>query len=245
LIASAGMPERIAVEVREHESVTAMLYPAAPPQFPDVTLILGHGAGAGQTSGFMVRFAAGLAMRGLNLVTFNFPYMERGRRIPDRNETLEACWRAVIATAGRHAALHGNRTVIGGKSMGGRIATQVAAAGADVAGVVLLGYPLHPPGKPDRLRSVHLASVKAPMLFVQVSLDAFGTPDKLRPIIEALPAPTALHVVNGGDHSFKVLKRTGIRQPEVEADVMDRIAAWVRDALKASRGCGLQDALRS
>src|SRR5207244_1356215 len=122
-------------------------------------------------------------------------------RIPDPNSRLEACYRSVIdAVRGRRRSGAG-RLAIGGKSMGGRIASQVAAAGAgELAGLVFLGYPLHPPGRSDRLRSAHLPAVKAPMLFVQGSRDAFGTPDELRPIIAPLAPPGELHVVKGGDH---------------------------------------------
>ncbi len=155
----------------------------------------------------MMRFATELAARGINAVTFNFLYTEQGRRIPDTNNKLEACFRAVIETV-RQKKIDRGTLVIGGKSMGGRIASQIAAAGSpDVEGLVFLGYPLHPPGKVDQLRAMHLSDIKVPMLFVQGSRDPFGTPDELRPIIKTLKAPADLYVVEGGDHSFKVLKR--------------------------------------
>ncbi len=221
------MPERMSVEVAPDQGVPATLYPATGARL-DITLILAHGAGAGQTSAFMVAFATGLADRGVDAVTFDFPYMAQGRRLPDRNDRLEACWRAVIDAVGRHDRIGRNRIVIGGKSMGGRIATQAVAAGADVAGLVLLGYPLHPPDRPEKLRAGHLARIKAPMLFVQGSRDPFGTPDELRPILASLEARTALHVVEGGGHSLEVSKRAGLDQPQIYADVLDRIVAWLR-----------------
>jgi predicted alpha/beta-hydrolase family hydrolase len=113
--------------------------------------------------------------------------------------------------------------------MGGRIASQVAAGGTgDLAALVLLGYPLHPPGRPDRLRAAHLRDVKAPMLFVQGSRDPFGTPAELQPIVSRL-APTAdLFVVEGGDHSFKVPKSAGVKQQDVHRAIQDRIETWLR-----------------
>ena len=165
------MPEKMRVEIGPDQGVTALVYPAAELDRAGVTLILGHGAGADQTSGFMTKFATELAARGMNTVTFNFLYTEQGRRVPDTNNKLEACFRAVVETTRREKIGRGT-LVIGGKSMGGRIASQIAAAGADVEGLVFLGYPLHPPGKVDELRAKHLSDIKVPMLFVQGSRDA-------------------------------------------------------------------------
>jgi uncharacterized protein len=222
------MREQMRVEIASNQAVTAIEYPAAKGDHADITLILGHGAGAGQTSGFMTKFATGLAARGVNVVTFNFLYTEHGRRIPDTNNDLEACFRAVIGAV-RDKRIGRGKLVIGGKSMGGRIASQIAAAGnPDVAGLVFLGYPLHPPGKVDQLRAKHLSDIKAPTLFVQGSRDTFGTPDELLPIIQNLKAPADLYVVEGGDHSFKVLKRAGVSQEDTYKAVLDRIELWLR-----------------
>jgi predicted alpha/beta-hydrolase family hydrolase len=217
------MPEQLQVDINEYQHVTALVYPAKPKGRAGVTLILGHGAGAGQTSAFLVSFATELAARGLDAVTFNFLYTEHGRHIPDKNDAL-----AVIETVGRHRKLRGNKLAIGGKSMGGRIASQVAASGVkDLAGLVFLGYPLHPPGNPERLRSKHLPDIKAPMLFVQGSRDSFGTPEELKPIIKKLKG-AELFVVEGGDHSFKVPKSVGAPQEEVYKRVLDKIAEWLK-----------------
>jgi predicted alpha/beta-hydrolase family hydrolase len=225
------MPEQLAVEIAPDRTVTATVYPAAKRDRAGVTLILGHGAGAGQSSTFMVDFATGLAARGIDAATFNFPYTEQGRRLPDPNDKLEACYRAVMETVAHRKLGHG-RLAIGGKSMGGRIASQVAAGGApDVMGLVLLGYPLHPPGKPNKLRAKHLPNIKAPMLFVQGERDTFGTPEELRPILGKLKVPVELHVVAGGDHSFKVLKRSGVAQEDTYKAVLDRIDQWLRATL--------------
>jgi len=224
------MPGQISVEVLPNRSVTARLYPAATHGRAGVTLILGPGAGAGQTSAFIVEFATGLAARGIDAVTFNFLYGEQGRRTPDPNDRLEACYRAVIAAVRPQMMPSADRLAIGGKSMGGRIASQVAAAGVgDLAGLVFLGYPLHPPGRTDRLRAAHLPDIKAPMLFVQGSRDAFGTPEELRPIITRIAPLPDLYVVAGGDHSFKVPKRSDATQEDVHRAIQDHVAAWLRE----------------
>ena len=209
--------------------MTALIYPASRAERAGITLILGHGAGAPQSSGFMVGFAEALARRGADTVTFNFPYMEERRRLPDRAETLEACFRDVIDAVRAHGDLETGRLVIGGKSLGGRMASHVAAAGfAGLAGLVFLGYPLHPPGRPEQLRSRHLARIQEPMLFVQGTRDAFGTPEELAPILASLGLRASLHVVEGGDHSFAVPKRGPVSQPEIYAGIQDEIARWLR-----------------
>ena len=230
------MPDIVRVEVSTQESITTIAYPATTQDRAGVTLILGHGSGVGQTSDFIVRFAHGLAARGIDVITFNFLYREQGRRIPDPNDRLEACWRAVIDAVRERMKSGAHELAIGGKSMGGRIASQVAASGVgDLAGLVFLGYPLHPPGRPDRLRAKHLPDIKAPMLFVQGSRDTFGTPDELRPIIAPLEPPADLYVVEDGDHSFKVRKRAGVGQQEIYCAIQDHIAAWLREVVAVRR----------
>jgi uncharacterized protein len=225
------MPDRIVFEIAPSEPISALVY-AAPDA--DVSLILGHGAGAGQNSAFMVKFATALASRGIETITFNFAYTEAGRRVPDRNDRLEAAWRRVIA-AHRNGELGtpARRLAIGGKSMGGRIASQVAAAegasgGDGIAGLVFLGYPLHPPGRPDKLRSAHLPRIRAPMLFVQGSRDTFGTPEELEPILKTLHAPAELCVIADGDHSFKVRKAAPLSQAAVFDFIVDAVERWLR-----------------
>ena len=207
-----------------------MAYPAARQRRAGITLILGHGAGAGQTSDFIVSFAGGLAARGIDTITFDFLYREQGRRIPDPNDRLEACWRAVIEAVREQMRSGNDKLAIGGKSMGGRIASQVAAAGVgELAGLVFLGYPLHPPGRLDRLRAKHLSKIAASMLFIQGSRDAFGNDEELRPIIHELRPLAHLYVVEGGDHSFKVRKGAGVSQEDIYRAIQDYIAAWLRE----------------
>jgi uncharacterized protein len=190
-------------------------------------MVLAHGAGAGERHPFMVAMARGLAGRGVDVVTFDFPYMREKRRVPDKAPVLEAAFRDAIVDA-RSTPGGTRRLFIGGKSMGGRMATHLAAQGLEgLTGVVTLGYPLHPPGKPEQLRAAHLPAIRVPVLVVQGERDAFGTPDELRPIVEGMRATVTLHVVPQGDHSLGVPKSAGVPQKEVYAAVLDTIAAWI------------------
>ena len=219
----------LTVKINDSDSVTAMLYPAAKKDRGGVTIILGHGAGADQLSGFMRMAAAGLAARGLDAMTFNFLYKEQKRGAPDPKAKLEACYRAVIDAARKQKKLKDNKLVIGGKSMGGRIASQVAAEDSEgIAGLVYLGYPLHPPGRLDKMRDEHLPQIKAPMLFVQGARDAFGTEDEIKAIIKKHRLGAELYVIAAGDHSFKVPKSIKPQQ-QVYEEVMDEVARWCRE----------------
>lgn len=196
---------------------------------PAAALVLAHGAGAGQNSAFMTRAARELAGRGVSCATFDFAYMAAGRRAPDPAPALEARWREAIDEA--ESVFAGLPLVIGGKSMGGRIASHVAAAGrTGIAALVFLGYPLHPPGRPQQRRDAHLPRIAEPMLFVQGSRDAFGTADEIRALLPGLQRAT-VHEVAGADHSFKVAR--GAKEP-VDG-ILDAVAAWIR-ALSAGAG---------
>jgi len=226
--------ENLTVQANDKEAVTALLYTAAKKDRAGVTVVLGHGAGASQTSGFMRMFAKGLAARGLDVMTFNFVYMEQGRSVPDQKHKLEGCFRAVIETALKNKKLKNNRVVIGGKSMGGRIASQVMAGedrealASDVVGLVFLGYPLHPPGQPTKLRVEHLEHVKKPMLFVQGTRDSLGTPDEIKPFVKNLRPDAKIHEIEGGDHSFKAPKKFGLTPDQIFETSMDEIDRWIR-----------------
>jgi uncharacterized protein len=230
------MTQTLTIKANSDDNVTAILYSAGKKNRLGVTIILGHGAGANQSSSFMQWFAAGLAERGLDALTFNFVYTEKGRGVPDPKPKLEACFRAVIATALNHKSLKSNRLIIGGKSMGGRIASQVAADACEkdeplakqIAGLVFLGYPLHPPGNPAKLRVEHLPSIGMPMLFVQGTRDSLGASDEIQPFIKKLKLPATLYAIEGGDHSFKAPKKYGKSQDEIYEGAMDEIAGWVR-----------------
>jgi predicted alpha/beta-hydrolase family hydrolase len=195
-----------------------------PSDLPSAAIVVAHGAGAGQTSPFLVRTARGLAARRVSCATFDFAYMEARRRAPDPAPVLEGRWHEAIEAAKR--SFQGLPLFIGGKSMGGRIASHVAAQGGDgIAGLVFLGYPLHPPGKPQQRRDAHLPQIREPMLFVQGTRDPFGTADEIRALVPKLQRAT-LHEVHGGDHSFKVGKGQG---DPIEG-ILDFVADWVRRA---------------
>lgn len=224
-------PSEFSIALEKGATTTALVYPGAGDGSGGrAALVLAHGAGAGQRSTFMVDFAAALSDLGLDVVTFNFLYTEQRRKIPDRAPALEACYRAVIAAVRARLESARQALFIGGKSMGGRIATQVAAAEASlpVAGLVLLGYPLHPPGKPTERRDKHLPSVSRPMLFVQGTRDAFGTPDELTPVLQALDPAATLYPVAQGDHSFKLSRRDPAAQAAIYNSIQGTIADWVR-----------------
>jgi predicted alpha/beta-hydrolase family hydrolase len=217
-------------DVASHGSTTATIYRAADPR--GVTLLLAHGAGAPQSHPFLVDMAARLAARGVDVVTFNFLYSERGRRMPDRSDLLEACWHAAIAAVRARGGLPTARLFCGGKSMGGRILSNIAASaageGLSVSGLVFLGYPLHPANKPAVRRDEHLGRVPFPMLFVQGARDALGDEAEMRELVRRLPRAT-LHVVRGGDHSLAIRARDG--GPARQEEALDAAAAAVADFL--------------
>lgn len=172
----------------------------------------------------MVRAAEGLAARGVTTVTFDFAYVESKRRAPDRNDALEARYREVIDEA--RDKLPGSTLAIGGKSMGGRIASQIAAKYMlPIAALVFFGYPLHPPGKPAQRRDAHLPKIKVPMLFIQGARDAFGGEDEITPLAASLGAET--FVVPFGDHSLAVPKKSGTDSSAVMERALDRAAEFI------------------
>jgi predicted alpha/beta-hydrolase family hydrolase len=190
-------------------------------------VILGHGAGSDMESPFLVAVQDRLASAGTVVVRFNFPYKERGGRAPDSKRVLEGCFGAVVEQLRDDPELRPRRVVLGGKSMGGRIASQIVAAGAAASGLLFLGYPLHPAGRPEKLRVEHLPRIDAPMLFIQGTRDALCDLELLRRQVKGLPARVDIHVVDGGDHSFKVLKRSGRSQEEVMDEIITATVGWL------------------
>ncbi len=186
------------------------------------TIVLAHGAGAGQGHPWMRNVAAEFEARGFRVVTFDFPYMAQGKKLPDKAPVLEAEFVRVWEEAARDAS---GPMFAAGKSMGGRMASMVAARrGFDPApaGLVFFGYPLHPPGKPEQRRDKHLPDITVPMLFVHGTRDPFGTPEEMTGLVEGLPG-ARLHLVDKGDHSL-IAKRG---QP-VSGDLIDRVVNWTR-----------------
>jgi predicted alpha/beta-hydrolase family hydrolase len=229
-----SVPENLQIEWAPEERVSALFYTPVKGK-PGPTLVLGHGAGANQTSPFMVRFATGLATRGIQVCTFNFPYMERGKRTPDPGPKLESCYRSVLRQL-RSQQLARSALFVGGKSLGGRIASHLTAGEDDVArdlaGLICLGYPLHPPNAPEKIRSAHLAAIQVPVLIIQGERDVFGRPEEIRAALQKITAPVRLFVVEEGDHSLTVPKRFSLPQEEVYARVEGEIAGWINDAVQ-------------
>jgi predicted alpha/beta-hydrolase family hydrolase len=188
-------------------------------------VVLGHGAGGTRRTPMLVALAESLAGSGRAAVLYNFPYAERGRRRPDPPAVLEATARAAAALA--LEATGATRIVHGGRSMGGRIASQVVAAGERADGLAFLAYPLHPPGQFGKRREAHLPEVQAPMLFIQGTRDAFAREDLLLALVERLGARAERHRVAEADHSFGVLKRSGRTAKDVLAEVRDTLLAWL------------------
>jgi hypothetical protein len=192
-------------------------------------LVLGHGAGGGQSSHFMVLAAKQMAARGVTTATFDFPYVIERRKVPDKAPVLEASWRGAIEAARAHDAFRGLPLFIGGKSMGGRIASHVAASHAEgIRGLVFFGYPLHPPGRPDQRRDAHLPDVRVPMLFIQGTRDPFGSAGDIRELLPRLTSRASVHDVVDGDHSFKVrVSIAGRSQSAVFDEIFDAAAAFI------------------
>jgi len=188
--------------------------------------VLAHGAGAGMRHKFLERIAADLAERGIATLRYQFPYMEARKARPDSPAIAVATVRRAVEVAGRK--LPGLPLVAGGKSFGGRM-TSTAAAEAPLPGVrglVFLGFPLHPPKRPGVARAEHLARVTVPMLFLQGTRDDLADLELIRQVTEPLGKLATVHVVEGGDHSFAVLKRSGRTNGEVMTELADAIAAF-------------------
>jgi len=195
--------------------------------------VLAHGAGAGMRHPFLETIARALAERDVATLRYQFPYMERRASRPDPPALAAAAVRAAVAEAARLAP--GLPLVAGGKSFGGRMTSTAQAEEPlpGVRGLVFLGFPLHPPGRPGDARAEHLARVQIPMLFLQGTRDDFADLKLLTPLVQRLGARATLHLVEGGDHSFHVLKRSG----RTDAEVLEELAAAVEQwATKLPRG---------
>ena len=192
--------------------------------------IFAPGSGKGLDSPFLESISAHLEELDVNVVRFNFPYMKAGKSFPDRAEILEETWRQVINWARENLAY--SHLFIGGKSMGARISTVVAAETEDLNGLIFLGYPLHPPGKFDDVRDLYLYEIRKPMLFIQGTRDPFARMDLLQETLSNLRDYVTLHWVEGGDHSFKVLIRVGTSYPETLKTVSAKIRSWIDDVIK-------------
>jgi uncharacterized protein len=222
--AAIAVAQDITIPIGGGESVSGLwLAPAA----ARACLVLAHGAGAGMTHRSMAALADGLAERHIASLRYQFPYMQRGEKRPDPPVVAHRAVRAAVAEAARRA---GDLPLFaGGRSFGGRMTSQAEAAVPlpGLRGLVFFAFPLHPAGKPADARAAHLAEVALPMLFLQGTRDALAELDWLRPVIERLGARATLTLAEGADHAFHVPARTGRRDADVLAGLLDAAAAWM------------------
>jgi uncharacterized protein len=218
----AGPEERLTIDTVKGPVSARYMRPPS----PSATIVVAHGAGAGMDHPFLVGFSRACVEEGVTSLRFNFAYLEAGRRSPDTEPVLRDAWRAAFAAASDLAG--GGPVWASGKSLGGRIASMCAADGDIVpAGLVFLGYPLHPPGKPERIRDEQLYRIEVPMLFLQGTSDPFATPELLREVVERLGDRATLVPFEGGGHSFEV--RGAKRDPrDVGASLAPHAVAFIR-----------------
>jgi uncharacterized protein len=215
-------PERLTIETGKAGAVSALLLR---PDAARACFVFAHGAGAGMTHSFMEAFATGLCQHSIASLRFQFPYMEKGSKRPDPPAIAQAAVRAAVAEARRHCP--DLALIAGGKSFGGRMTSQAQAFMPlpGVRGLAFLGFPLHPSGKPSSDRAAHLADVRIPMLFLQGTRDSLAETGLIEPLVKSLSLAT-LHLVDGADHSFHVLARSGRNDREVLGEILDVFAGW-------------------
>lgn len=216
--------QQFALDVPGSGRVDALL---RAPDRPAACLVLAHGAGAGMRHRFLAGIAEGLAQHGVATLRFDFPYMQQGSKRPDAPKVAHAAIRAAVAEAARR--LPGVPLFAGGKSFGGRMTSQAQAIEPlrDVRGIVFLGFPLHAPRQPATQRAAHLAQVKLPILFLQGTRDPLADLGLIRDVAAGLGERATLHVVDGGDHSFEVLVRSGRTDEEVVQELVATMAGWM------------------
>jgi uncharacterized protein len=210
--------------IRVGASETSALYQPATTK-SETVFVCAHGAGGHMADRGMERLATVLCDQGLSIVRFNFLYRESGSRRPDPMPRLVECFAAVVAHTRRELAA--GRTIIGGRSMGGRAASMMAADGFDCDGLLLLAYPLHPPGKPEKLRSAHLPKIHVPVLCINGTRDAFCARELMEKALESVQTKWAMHWIDGADHSFRVLKSSGRTEPDVYAEIGAASGRWL------------------
>jgi hypothetical protein len=224
---SAG-PQPVTLTVDDTQQVSGLLQR---PGDAHACYVFAHGAGAGMAHRFMAAVADGLEERGIATLRYQFPYMERGSKRPDAPKVAQATVRAAVMQASN--LLPGLALFAGGKSFGGRMTSQAQAASPlpGVRGLVFLGFPLHPAGKPSDERGKHLFDVRVPMLFLQGTRDELANLPLLKPLVDQLGARATLDLFEEADHSFHVPARTGRKDPEILAQVLDTLAGWIAATL--------------
>ena len=223
-------PQAIKIQVEGNRPVSGLLQT---PPGARAGYVLAHGAGAGMNHPFLAQVAQGLAERGIATLRYQFPYMEQGSNRPDPPAVAQAAVRAAVSEAQR--LVPELPLFAGGKSFGGRMTSQAQAASPlpGVRGLVFLGFPLHPPGRPSTDRAKHLFDVQIPMLFLQGDRDEFAQPDLLKPLTEKLGGPTTLKLFPAANHSFHVPARSGRNDVEVRDEMLNVMTDWIAGVLAA------------
>jgi uncharacterized protein len=215
--------QHLTIDTGKSGAVSALLLR---PEAPRACFVFAHGAGAGMTHSFMEAFAAGLSERGIATLRNQFPYMEKGSKRPDQPAVAQAAVRAAVVKAAE--IFPGLALIAGGKSFGGRMTSQAQAAAPlpGVRGLAFVGFPLHPAGKPSTDRADHLAKIDIPMLFLQGTRDSLAEVALIEPVVQRLGSHATLHLLDGADHSFHVLARSGRNDREVMNEILDTFAGW-------------------
>ena len=191
-------------------------------------LIIAHGAGNDMHNPLIVSVAEGLARTGSITLRFNFPYKEKGKKSPDAQKKLIHTWQCAYEYMQHNQSFPVRRIIAVGKSMGGRVASQMVAEGLmDVAGLIFLGYPLHAPGKKDQLRDAHLYRIRVPMLFFAGTRDPLCDMDKLNTVLDNLPSHHDLEIIDGGNHSFKLPKSCSRSDTDVHRQILEKCVSWL------------------
>jgi uncharacterized protein len=208
------------------EETSAVFEPATGGAEEGVVFVCAHGAGGNMNDRGLVQTGNALRERGFGVVRFNFLYKEKKSGRPDPMPRLKECYAAVVARARQE--LNPRTLIVGGRSMGGRAASMLAADGFDCSGLLLLAYPLHPPGKPDQLRDAHLPAIKVPVICFNGTRDPFCTPSLMEEVLKRVTTKWEMHWVEGADHSFHVLKSSGKTDAQVLDEIADASRAWLQ-----------------
>jgi predicted alpha/beta-hydrolase family hydrolase len=224
--------KKLTIPVTKDESVSVILtMPPNKKRIYSAGVITAHGAGNDMENDLLVAFTDGLAKAGYPALRFNFPYKEKGLKAPDNPKKLEDTWAAVCRYFQENSTVHVNHMIAAGKSMGGRIASQMAAERKlPVQGLIFLGYPLHPAGDQSKIRDAHLYNIEIPMLFFAGTRDSLCDIAKLQSVLKMLSAPWKLEIIEGGDHSFHIPKSMGITESEIFDRIVKTAKQWIQTA---------------
>ena len=206
------------------EATTTAAHDPSPNGDHSTVFVCAHGAGGHMSDNGMLATTRAIGARGLDTVRFNFLYKEKKSNRPDQMPSLKETTSAVVARV--RAELSPKKLIIGGRSMGGRAASMLAADGFDADGLLLLAYPLHPAGQPEKLRDAHLAAIRMPVLCINGTRDALCTPALMNAAVAKVTAPWEMLWIDGADHSFHVLKSAGKTDAQVMGDIADAALAW-------------------